>query len=174
MKRYFANPLDDPQNKLTHETLLLLFDYDPKTGSFIAKVKMGGRTMPGSTPGCLGTDGYIRIMINGHNYLAHRLAYFYVYKKWPTAYIDHKDRNKQNNAISNLRDVSNSENAYNSSLRKHNTSGEKGVHYARRDNCWRAYINIDGKRINLGSYLSKDSAIAARKRAEAYYNATSN
>ena len=43
-----------------------------------------------------------------------------------------------------------------------NTSGMKGVHWNKKNNKWTAQITINGKRINLGSFLDKDDAINIR------------
>lgn len=50
-----------------------------------------------------------------------------------------------------------------------NTSGTVGVSYSNSQNNWRAYINVDGKRIELGRRKNKDEAIKLRKEAEAKY-----
>ena len=43
-----------------------------------------------------------------------------------------------------------------------NTSGTKGVHWNKKNNKWTAQITINGKRINLGSFLDKYDAINIR------------
>ena len=45
--------------------------------------------------------------------LAHRLAWFYCYGKFPDFTIDHLDNDKTNNRISNLRDATNADNSQN-------------------------------------------------------------
>jgi hypothetical protein len=51
-------------------------------------------------------------------------------------------------------------------IRSDNTSGYKGVSYAKKKNCWRAVITLKGKTQSLGSFKRKEDAIKARKRAE--------
>ena len=59
--------------------------------------------------------------------------------------LDHIDRNKQNNHISNLRWTSRSENGQNSSKRCDNTSGHKNIYYLKRKNTYRYIKKIQGK-----------------------------
>ena len=54
-------------------------------------------------------SGYVCINLNYTQYSAHRLAWLYTYGYLPKE-IDHKDRDKANNKISNLRSVTRSEN----------------------------------------------------------------
>lgn len=51
----------------------------------------------------------------------------------------------------------------------HNTSGIIGVSYSNNQNNWRAYINVDGKRIELGRRKNKKEAIKLRLEAEIRY-----
>lgn len=50
-----------------------------------------------------------------------------------------------------------------------NRSGYTGVSFDKSKNKYRAYITIDTRRINLGTYANKEDAINARKRAEKLY-----
>mgnify|MGYP003591099559 CR=1 FL=1 len=50
-----------------------------------------------------------------------------------------------------------------------NTSGTIGISYSNSQNNWRAYINVDGKRIELGRRKDKNKAIRLRKEAELKY-----
>ena len=53
--------------------------------------------------------------------------------------------------------------------RTNNTSGTKGVSFNKKSGTWLAYINFKGTRHNLGLHKTKESAIAARKKAEQLY-----
>lgn len=52
---------------------------------------------------------------------------------------------------------------------KNNTSGKKGVCWDKNKHIWKAYINFQRKRINLGSFDNIDDAIKAREDAEEQY-----
>lgn len=74
--------------------------------------------------------------------------------------VDHINGNKLDNRKSNLRFCDNKQNSANSKKRKDNSSGYKGVYYAKKDKKWIANICIDGKSINLGRFDSaQDAAI---------------
>lgn len=53
--------------------------------------------------------------------------------------------------------------------RKTNTSGYPGVMWRKDSEKWRAYITVDKKRINLGTYDRIEEALEARKTAEEKY-----
>ena len=83
----------------------------------------------------------------------------------------HHNRNECNydNRKSNLRFVQHSENAMNTLIPINNKSGYKGVFYDNSHQRWVARICINRKVIHIGSYISKDDAIKARRAAELKY-----
>lgn len=83
--------------------------------------------------------------------------------------IDHINRNPLDNRKENLRFVAPVANLINKGLSDKNKSGCKCVSWRKDSNRWRATINLNGKQINLGNYLSKEDAIKARKAAEEKY-----
>ena len=76
--------------------------------------------------------------------------------------VDHKNNNRTNNHISNLRWATNKENSQNSKLSIKNTSKVKGVCWHKRVKKWYAQINIDGIRIYIGYYDNIEDAKIAR------------
>lgn len=110
----------------------------------------------------LGTDngfGYKRITVFGNSYYAHRLAWFFSYKKWPEGEIDHIDGDKANNRISNLRDVSSQGNAQNIlKAKKSSNSKVLGVSWHKGAKKWQAHICVYKKRIYLGLFSSVHEA----------------
>jgi len=158
------------KEKLTYERLHKLLNYNPETGVFTRKVKRNRRAKIGDVLGSKNNLGYIHIRIDRKEYLAHRLAWFYVYGYFPENYLDHINRNRADNRILNLREVSNSCNQRNTENHKTNTSGVKGVSFIKRDQAWRAKIRVDNKHINLGSYKDFDNAVCARLAAEQCLN----
>lgn len=149
---------------LTHDMLLERLHYNPTTGHFTWRV--GGSGTPiGATAGTRGSAGYIMICVNRRSYPAHRLAWFYMYRHWPNAEIDHIDGVRDNNAISNLRDVSRSENQRNQYRCRKSKSGALGVHWSAPHKAWRVAIHIDGRTRTIGLYKDIEEAKAARKEA---------
>lgn len=91
--------------------------------------------------------------------------------KTPSGMItDHINKNTLDNKKSNLRTTNSSVNAINTVLRKTNTSGYKGVHFAKNIKKWEAYIFKDYKKIGLGFFVDIKDAIIARKKAELIYH----
>jgi hypothetical protein len=115
----------------------------------------------GKQAGCNAPTGYILIGIDGSLYLAHRLAWLYVKGSWPEMRIDHKDQNKANNRISNLRQATVAQNTANSGPRITSRSGFKGVCWDAKNSRWRATITVGGKQRSLGRHKRLEDAVAA-------------
>jgi len=88
---------------------------------------------------------------------------FYVHKLVAEAFteninnkkcVDHKNNNRLDNNISNLRFVTTQENQFNAKL-KNNVSGFKGVSFIKKTNNWYANISVDGKSQSIGFYDNK-------------------
>lgn len=145
----------------------ILFDklaYDCETGVFIWK-RSSGRCAKGSVAGATDKRGYIFIKIDGRNYSAHRLAWYFVHGQWPESEIDHENRNPSDNRISNLRQCTRSENNANTGIRRSNTSGAKGVSFDRERCKWRATIQIDNRHKFLGRFETREEAASAYRQA---------
>jgi hypothetical protein len=148
------------------EQLRCLLAFDSKTGVFVWLPRPGiaRNDRAGKKAGTLNKAGYIAILINRKSYLAHRLAWLYVYGVWPDKNIDHIDRDRSNNAISNLRLATQAENQQNVGLRIDNVSGCTGV-YLHAYGKYEAYITKNSKRIYLGVYETLSQARDARLKA---------
>lgn len=154
---------------LSHTLLRQWVSYNPESGIFRWLID-GPRSV-----GRIGTiathdhpKGYLCIRLPDDKYLAHRLAFLYMTGEWPKEQVDHIDRNKKNNAWGNLRDISGTQNLYNSRLLwGHNRSGVKGVMFY--DDEWWAYIKNHGTQHILGKFATKAEAIRARRSAEVRY-----
>lgn len=143
---------------LTLETLRDLVAYDPETGQFTRLTSRTRTDRVGTVTGTVGSHGYVRITLGDQFYLAHRLAWFYVYGEMPKGKLDHIDRNRQNNKISNLRLASDSQNVWNAPARKNNKSGFKGVTWNKRNKAWTAEIWKNYKKTYLGSFKDIEDA----------------
>jgi len=146
---------------LSLERLRQVLDYDSEKGEFVWKQRVSIRIMVGDKAGHPLLNGYIGIGIDGKKYLAHRLAWFWVYGEWPPGIIDHINRDKTDNKLSNLRVCSKSENAANSKRRSDNTSGFKGVFFNKNLGVWTAKVQKNGRIFYVGSFNSASDAAAA-------------
>jgi hypothetical protein len=121
------------------------------------------------------THGYYRVNLrnDGNTYAKkiHKLvAEYFIANPYNKQCVDHIDNNKLNNNISNLRYCTQQENCMNSKLSSRNTSNFKGVSYHKQRNKWMAYIDINGKKQNLGYFDKIEDAINARvKKAKEVY-----
>jgi len=109
---------------------------------------------------------YIRIMINGVHYYAHKLAFLYMDGYLPENEIDHIDNNKINNSFKNLREVSRICNSRNKVNYSNNKSGVKGVYYDSFNNKFRPQISVNNRKIYLGRFNSFIEAVCMRLAAE--------
>src|SRR5262245_17454388 len=82
--------------ELSHEALVQALDYDFETGKFRWKIRRAGRRFDLDV-GIAHNKGYIVIKLNSNRYLAHRLAWFYMYAQWPMDQIDHINSDKADN-----------------------------------------------------------------------------
>jgi hypothetical protein len=147
---------------LTAARLRELLHYSPETGEWRWRVSGRSRVFAGKIAGGKGHScGYWRIGIGGHRYYSHRLAVLYMTGSWPAAEVDHIDGIPGNDWWSNLRQASHGQNMLNAKRRSHNTSGFKGVCWAKQQQRWKARLIISGKQIHLGFYTSAAAAAQA-------------
>lgn len=137
-----------------------LLKYDFETGAFTWLVSPSKPIKAGSLAGSLHHKGYIQICINKKNYLAHRLAWLYYYGTLPNKTIDHINGKKNDNRITNLRDISQSNNCQNL-LRSRGSSGLIGAHFQKLRNRWSSSIKLNGIKTHLGYFKTAEEANTA-------------
>lgn len=146
---------------ITQEKLKEFLVYNEDDGVFIRK-KSSGNVKRGSLAGSVTSHGYLAIRVGGNLYKAHRLAWLYVYGYFPENQIDHMNRNRVDNRICNLREVSRSCNIRNSRKRVDNKSGVKGVSWHKASDGWVSQIVLNGRKIHLGTFNDLTEAVAHR------------
>lgn len=144
---------------ITQDILKTHLSYNPDNGIFLRLISNNSQIKVGDIAGSLSDDGYIRIQILGKSYKAHRLAWLYVYGKFPT-YIDHIDGNRTNNKLNNIRQCSLSENQKNTKIPIHNKSGIKGVSWNKAYCKWEVNARLNCKKYFLGRF--DEISIAAK------------
>ena len=168
---------------LTQKRLREILSYCEVSGDFVWVAKPcvnAHRIKVGNPANRVNSQGYITIWIDGKSYLAHRLAWLYVYGRFPDGLrpeIDHMDGNPINNSIANLREVSRSENQRNQKMCSDNTSGITGVYRESAPNGNKTKLNWywkvtwqaeDGKRKRLSFSTEKYGEAEAKQMAIDY------
>lgn len=106
------------------------------------------------------TNGYLQVQFQGKNYSYHHLVWYLHHGTLPSLQLDHINRDRTDNNIKNLREVSGSDNCKNLPLKSNNTSGVVGV--SRKGNRWQAHIGGD----YLGSFTDFEGAVLCRLTAQ--------
>ena len=145
---------------LTQEYLKSVFLYDPETGEFTRKKP--NKRWP--EVGTLTNAGYLQIYVKGKTYLAHRLAWLYMYGEVPKE-LDHINTIRTDNRIANLRESSRSENQCNRLITCRNKAGVKGLSKVKKTGKWQAFIGIAGKSIYLGVFDNVEEGAKALEKA---------
>lgn len=160
------------------EVLRQLLRYEPETGKLFWKERPASmftslsllnawnRTYAGGEAFTNVKDGYRTGTILTRPIRAHRAAWAIHFGEWPKGEIDHINGVKDDNRITNLRDVSRSENMRNAGIRHDNASGHTGVRWDERTQRWQAEIKRNYRSIHLGRFATIEEAIAARQSAE--------
>ena len=159
------------KEKLTYERLHEILDYNPDTGVLVWKISTNRRIKIGTEAGCVdNVKGYVRVCVDGHLYLAHRIIWFWVNGYMPENDIDHKDRIPWHNWWDNLREASKSCNMRNRKKHSNNKSGVTGVRLCSANGKWISRIYVFKKAVHLGCFSSFNDAVMARWKAEIKYN----
>ena len=159
---------------ITQERLKELCYYDLETGIFTWLVLRRGSAKAGDIAGSKHPDGYWQLRIDGKRYLAHRLAWLYVYGVLPKNYIDHKDHDMINNKITNLRDVTKAGNNQNQikAMSNNQSTGLLGAHYHKKNNKYTSCISVNYKQIHLGCFDTAEEAHSAYVNAKRIHHET--
>ncbi len=141
-----------PKAMPTQARLKEVLRYDPDTGIFIRlHPPHQGRPLTWGDG-----KGYVRAVVDGQAYRAHRLAWLYMTGECP-AEIDHINGVPSDNRLANLRPATRTEN--NANRRKtENPSGFKGVSLDKKTHRWRARIRIHRQRVFLGVFDTAEQA----------------
>jgi hypothetical protein len=160
------------RNSLTHRRLTEVLRYEPDTGLFFWLVDGSNGVKAGQEAGTFNANNYVVITIGRKCYYAHRLAWFYMRKRWPRGNIDHRNGTSYNNRWENLRDTSQSVNMQNlRCARSDNKLGVLGVCLEKSSGRYKAQITIDGKNKCLGRFNTPAIAHAAYLAAKRIHHA---
>lgn len=143
-----------------------LLGYNPTSGALWWLRKPSNRLLAGSIAGTITPAGYRRVGGFGdkRTYGAHHIAWLHFYSQWP-GQLDHKNGNRSDNSIDNLRLATDSQNAANRKRRIDNRSGFKGVSWHKGTRRWCARISVRKKRRTIGYFPDPVTAHDAYKAA---------
>lgn len=152
-------PASPPEPLIPVAWLRKRFHYDGRTG--VIRHLQGPNRL--KEAGCINAKGYrcIKVVYEGrtHQFKAHRLAWALYHGEHPTLDVDHKDLNRANNRIRNLRHATRSNNLAN---RPNVGDLPKGVTKSRsRTKPFQAQVTIDGQYRYLGLFDCPNAAHAA-------------
>jgi hypothetical protein len=140
---------------IIQELLKEYLHYDPETGIFTWIKDRPSYNCIGKIAGSL-KNNYRIIKFCGKDYLEHRLAWFYVYGEWPKNQVDHINGIKSDNRISNLRDVTNRQNALNK--KRHRGGRLPGTAFKSGYKKYSSEVLVEGKRKLLGYFDTEQEA----------------
>lgn len=141
-----------------------LIGYDSDTGRLYWREPPHPRFTKGGTVGSPALDGHIKVELSGRTYKGHRLIWMLVTgQPIPNGcVIDHKNRDRSDNRLSNLRPATRSQNGANS-IPRHDLP--KGVYEHKRNGCvvgYRAFISESAKKKRyLGLFDNPQEAASA-------------
>jgi hypothetical protein len=112
----------------------------------------------------------------GKKHLIHRLvAQEFIEQPGSGFFVDHIDRNKLNNSVTNLRYVTSQQNQMNKTKQQNATSIYKGVSFDKHCRKWLSLIHFNGKKIRLGLFAhEQEAAIAYNAKASELFGEYAN
>ena len=142
---------------LTRKQIKEIFYYN--AGKLFWNIDGGPSIKRGTPVGTKNSEGYLQVKYGGKTYKVHRLIYMLHHDDIPEK-VDHKDTDRLNNDIRNLRPATAEQNMQNRNAPSTNTSGFKGVD--KFSGKWRARVVVDGNRHTIGLYDTPEEAYKAR------------
>lgn len=110
---------------------------------------------------------YLRFRVNGHVFKLHQLIYLYFYGYIPNV-IDHRDNDRTNNKIENLREVTQAQNCLNRKVSKSSVTGIKNLYFSKKCGRWFVQMMVGNARKIIGRFedfeLAEFVALEARNK----------
>lgn len=153
------------------KTLLKHLVYRPATGELFWRVPTSFRVSAGDPAGGVSPFGYVTLRLLGYSLFRSHVVWFLETGAWPKLRIDHKNTDRLDDRIGNLRDVPQKWNNQNlRQAQKNNRSGLLGAYWDPVRNTWFSTIKVDGRTKGLGRYSSALLAHKAYVRAKRKYH----
>ncbi len=167
-----SEPLRKSGKRPCLKRLKKMLSYDADTGVFRWRLSPRNRTKAGDRAGYHNGQGYLMVSVDGYKFRLHHLAWAFTHGQFPVNQIDHINRVRDDNRITNLREACQVINMHNTSKRSDNTTGVTGVYFRKDTQKYFAQINSHGKTYRLGNFERFEDAVKARKEAESIYHPT--
>lgn len=133
--------------------------YDAATGVMRWKKSRGARAPTGGVVGTPKAENdYLIFQVKRVLYRLHRVAWAMHYGVWPDDEVDHRNLNRQDNRIENLRIASREKNAANAPNR---IPGRLKGTATRPKGGFTAQIGVNRKKVHLGCFDTEEAAHAA-------------
>jgi hypothetical protein len=150
-------------------------NYQVSTHGRVRSVKTGRILKP-----CADGGGYLKVILmhdhhRGTKKIHKLVGEAFLDNPGDKPCVDHKNGNKTENDVSNLRWATHIENGRNKTKQANTSSQYKGVCWDKKANKWRASIFFNGKKLHLGSFNSEIEA--SRKyieKAQAHFGEFAN
>ena len=141
-----------------------LYDYKPLTGELVLRVKRGRPTQ-------LSTRRLYRgVTVDGVSYQAHRVIWKWIHGQEPGDFLDHINRNKHDNRIWNLREVTSGENVANKDHHERRPWGTKGYHWSEYVGRWKVRVTWKGKMRQKNCATEEEAQFWVRKFRDEMWN----
>jgi hypothetical protein len=147
-----------PVDAETEQMIKDCLRYEPETGLLYWKHHWSKSQLIGTKVTSKFTSGYYRVKINGRSFRQHNISWFLHYGKWPAGVIDHRDGDRSNLRIENLRDTDTFGNARNKASASN--TGFKGVS-VKKNGRYSATITPNSEYQHLGTFNSAEEAARA-------------
>lgn len=147
---------------LTKNYVNSLFIY--KNGDLYWKVKKTSNTNLEKPIRSKDSGGYRNVRIDNKLYRVHRII-FLMFNGYLPEMVDHINRNKEDNTISNLRAATRSQNGFNRESTK-----TRNIYWNKNSNKWQVSLRIDGKNKSLGYYGDLELARLVAQEARLKYH----
>lgn len=136
------------------------YRYDAETGLFWWTRRKQGRQMD-RPAGAVNGDGYVCLLVEGRKVQAHRLAWKLYYGVWPEKELDHINRKRNDNRITNLREVTGKQNQRNAAEHK-DKKNALPRHVDFRDGGYRVRVTSRGRQVARQGFLDLETALRWR------------
>lgn len=158
----------DKESEISLDRIRELISYDPESGDFTWLVTTG-KKVKGDKAGGVSEHGYCRVKLAGTKYMAHRLAWAFIYGVFPENEIDHINGIRSDNRKVNLREANRSTNIQNlNSSRKDNKLGVLGVHQIGVK--FISQLQVMGVKVHYARHNTLEEAELAYKEAKDKYH----